>query len=74
MQCAPEPRIADLQEKSRRTFQRLGVPQHNSVLTYFHGLGLSHADVLALVGGRRRSQLDVGRGHGDSCSPSVSGR
>ena len=25
-------------------------------------------------GGRRRSQLDVGRGHGDSCSPPVSGR
>ena len=45
----PGVRIGDLQEKSRRTFQRLGVPQHDSVLTYFHGLGLSHADVLALV-------------------------
>ncbi len=45
----PGARIGDLQEKSRRTFQRLGVPQHESVLTYFHGLGLSHADVLALV-------------------------
>ena len=45
----PGVRIGDLQEKSRRTFQRSGVPQHESVLTYFHGLGLSHADVLALV-------------------------
>ena len=42
-------RISELQKKSRRTFQQLGVPQHESVLTYFHGLGLSHADVLALV-------------------------
>ena len=45
----PGVRIADLQEKSRRTYQQLEVPQHESVLTYFHGLGLSHADVLALV-------------------------
>ena len=45
----PGVRISELQEKSRRTFRQLGVPQHESVLTYFHGLGLSHADVLALV-------------------------
>ena len=45
----PGVRIGELQEKSRRTYQQLEVPQHESVLTYFHGLGLSHADVLALV-------------------------
>ena len=45
----PGVRIAELQEKSRRTYQQLEVPQHESVLTYFHGLGLSHADVLALA-------------------------
>ena len=45
----PGVRIGELQEKSRRTFQQLEVPQHDSVLTYFHGVGLSHADVLALV-------------------------
>ena len=41
--------ISELQQKSQRTFKQLGVPQHESVLTYFHGLGLSHADVFALV-------------------------
>ena len=45
----PGVRIGELQEKSRRTYQQLEVPQHESVLTYFHGVGLSHADVLALV-------------------------
>ena len=45
----PGVRIGELQEKSRRTFQRLEVPQYQSVLTYFHGLGLSHTDVLALA-------------------------
>ena len=45
----PGVRIAELQEKSRRTYQQLEVPQHESVLTYFHGLGLSHTDVLALA-------------------------
>ena len=45
----PGVRIGELQEKSQRTFQRLEVPQYDSVLTYFHGLGLSHADVLALA-------------------------
>ena len=45
----PRVRIGELQEKSQRTFQRLEVPQYESVLTYFHGLGLSHTDVLALA-------------------------
>ena len=45
----PGVRIADLQERSQRTYQQLEVPQHESVLTYFHGLGLSHTDVLALA-------------------------
>ena len=45
----PGVRIGELQEKSQRTFQRFEVPQHESVLTYFHGMGLSHADVAALV-------------------------
>ena len=45
----PGVRIAELQEKSQRTYQQLEVPQHESVLTYFHGLGLSHTDVLALA-------------------------
>ena len=45
----PGVRIAEIQEKSQRTFQQLEVPQHESVLTYFHGLGMSHADVEAMV-------------------------
>ncbi len=45
----PGVRIGELQKKSQRVFQQLDVPQHESVLTYFHGLGMSHADVLALV-------------------------
>ena len=45
----PGVRIGELQEKSQRTFQRLEVPQYESVMTYFHGLGLSHTDVLALA-------------------------
>ena len=45
----PGVRIGELQEKSRQTYQKMEVPQHESVLTYFHGVGLSHADVLALV-------------------------
>jgi len=36
----PGVRIGEIQEKSQRTVQRLKVPQHQSVLTYFHGLGL----------------------------------
>ena len=45
----PGVRIGDLQEKTQRTYQQMEVPQHESVLTYFHGLGLSHTDVLALA-------------------------
>ena len=45
----PGVRIAQIQETSQRTFQQMEVPQHESVLTYFHGLGMSHADVEALV-------------------------
>ena len=45
----PGVRIGDIQEKSRQTFQKLDVPQYESVLTYFHGLGLSHTDVLQLA-------------------------
>ena len=45
----PGVRIGEIQEKSQRTFQRMEVPQHKSVLTYFHGLGLSHTDVEALA-------------------------
>ena len=41
----PGVRISELQEKSQRTFHRLGVPQSQSVMTYFHGLGLSHMDL-----------------------------
>ena len=44
----PGVRISELQEKSQRTFQRLGVPQYELVMTYFHGLGLSHMDLEAL--------------------------
>ena len=40
----PGVRISELQETSQRTFRRLGVPQSQSVMTYFHGLGLSHMD------------------------------
>ena len=49
----PGVRISELQETSQRTFHRLGVPQSQSVMTYFHGLGLSHMDreVLAEDGG-----------------------
>ena len=45
----PGVRVADLQEQSQRTFQKLGVPQSESVLTYFHGLGLSHMDLEVLA-------------------------
>jgi Xaa-Pro aminopeptidase len=45
----PGVRVSELQDKSQQTFQRLEVPQYESVLTYFHGLGLSHTDVLALA-------------------------
>ena len=37
----PGVRIGELQEKTQRTYQQMEVPQHESVLTYFHGLGLS---------------------------------
>ena len=45
----PGVRIAELQEKSMRVFQQMEVPHYESVMTYFHGLGLSHADVGALA-------------------------
>ena len=45
----PGVRISELQEKSQRTFQLLGVPQSESVMTYFHGLGLSHMDLEVLA-------------------------
>jgi len=45
----PGVRIGEIQEKSQRTFQQMGVPQSASVLTYFHGMGLSHTDVEALA-------------------------
>ena len=45
----PGVRIGELQEKTQRTYQQMEVPQHESVLTYFHGLGLSHTDVLAMA-------------------------
>jgi Xaa-Pro aminopeptidase len=45
----PGVKIAELQEKTMQTFQKMEVPQSQALLTYFHGLGLSHADVEALV-------------------------
>ena len=45
----PGVRIAEIQEKGQWTFQQMEVPQHSSVLTYFHGLGMSHTDVEALA-------------------------
>jgi len=45
----PGVKIAELQEKTMQTFQKMEVPQSGALLTYFHGLGLSHADVEALV-------------------------
>ena len=45
----PGARIADLQEKTLQTFRKMDVPESESLLTYFHGLGLSHADVEAMV-------------------------
>ena len=45
----PGARIADLQEKTLQTFRKMDVPESESLLTYFHGVGLSHADVEALV-------------------------
>ena len=45
----PGVRIGEIQEKSQRSFQQMEVPQHASVITYFHGLGMSHTDVEALA-------------------------
>ena len=45
----PGVRIGEIQEKSQRSFQKMEVPQSASVLTYFHGMGLSHTDVEALA-------------------------
>ena len=45
----PGVKIAELQEKTMQTFQKMEVPQSEALLTYFHGLGLSHADVEALA-------------------------
>jgi len=41
----PGAKISALQATGRRVFQRLGVPQPESLLLYFHGLGLSHMDM-----------------------------
>ena len=49
MAMRPGARIAELQEKTMQTFQKMEVPQSETLLTYFHGLGLSHADVEALA-------------------------
>ena len=45
----PGVRVGEIQEMSQRTFQKMEVPQSASVLTYFHGMGLSHTDVEALA-------------------------
>ena len=45
----PGVKIAELQEKTMQTFQKMEVPQSEALLTYFHGLGLSHSDVEALA-------------------------
>ena len=56
----PGVRISELQETSQRTFHRLGVPQSQSVMTYFHGLGLSHNDREVLDGADRDWALEEG--------------
>ncbi len=43
----PGMKVSELQAKGRRVFQRIGVPNPESVFIFFHGLGLSHNDVEA---------------------------
>ncbi len=41
----PGVRISELQAKGRDVFRRCGVPDADSALIFFHGLGLSHMDL-----------------------------
>ena len=41
----PGMKVSELQAKGRRVFQRMGLPNPESVFIFFHGLGLSHNDV-----------------------------
>jgi Xaa-Pro aminopeptidase len=41
----PGARIADLQSLARATYRKAGVPDPDSALIFFHGLGLSHMEL-----------------------------
>jgi hypothetical protein len=41
----PGARIADLQVLARATYRKAGVPDPDSALIFFHGLGLSHMEL-----------------------------
>jgi Xaa-Pro aminopeptidase len=45
----PGARVSELQAEARETYRKAGVPDANSALIFFHGLGLSHMELELLT-------------------------
>ena len=72
----PGARIVDLQALARATYRKAGVPDPDSALIFFHGLGLSHMELELMTadGKAHGGNWVAGGGHGRSDPLALSGR